>query len=273
MTWNSLMGSGSALHIESGEKFTVNYYSKNVQTIDDFGIAPIPGSGKKWSSEELLRLKQELWEHWKNEQENERRRRELSSLINQKFFGENWRAADAIASLTGKRISARSLQSWMIDSHKPSSRKCPAWALKALQNYLDDPKNAQHLEEIAKFRSDYPKEYNHIEEIHDKRGVELATHAIEWDHRALERWRKADFNTLPIKLFELEKRIDGYLSDLGASLAVVTNALDQCENFEDFKEVVKKKLREADSVKFELQSVRKSIETNTDEFSNEEGSN
>jgi hypothetical protein len=267
MAWNSWMGSGSALHVESGEKFTVNYYSKNVQTIDDFGIIPIPGSGKKWSSEELLRLKQELWEHW----ENECRRRELSSLVNQKFLGENWRAAGAITSLTGKPISARSLQSWMIDSHKPSSRKCPPWALKALQDYLDDPKNAQHMEVIAKFQSDNPKEYNHIEEIYDKRGVELATHAIEWDHRALERWRKADFNTLPIKLFELEKRIDRYLSDLGASLAVVTNALDRCENFEDFKEVVKEKLREADTVKSELQSVRKSIETNTDEFSNEEG--
>lgn len=267
MTWNSLRGFGSAVHTASGTKFTVNYLSTAVNTVDDIELVPALESKKKWSIEELLNLKRELWEHWENGQ----RRSELSSLVAGKFLGENWRAADAITKVTGKRVSARSLQSWLIDLQKPSSRKCPAWALKALRDYLDDPINAKNMEELAQFQSKYPKEYNHVEAVHDKRGVELATHAIEGDQRAIDSWRKTDFNTLPIKLFELEKRHDRYLSGLGSALATVTNALDRSKNFEDFKEAVRKELRDADSISFELSRVRKSIEDGIGEFSNVEG--
>ena len=265
MAWESWIGSDSAIHIESGEKFTVNYYSKNVQTIDDFGITPVPRSGKKWSSEELLKLKRELWEHW----ENNRRRSKLSALIKQKFCGENWRVVNAINSVTDKPISVRSIQTWLIDPRKASSRKCPAWALKALQDYVDNPENAQELEEIASYKSKYPK--SHLEEIYDSRGLELATHAIEFDQTALEGWQKADFNTLPKKLFELEKRFDSYLAYLNDDLSAVRSALDECDNFEDFKKSVKEKMNKADLIRSEIRKSRELIENKTGELSNDEG--
>lgn len=265
MAWKSWIGSESAIHIESGEKFTVNYYSKNVQTIDDFGIVPVPGSGKKRSSEELLCFKQELLDHW----ENNRRRSKLSGLIKQKFCSENWQAVNAINSVTGKAVSVRSIQTWLIDSEKPSSRKCPAWALKALQDYVDNPENAQNLEEIALYKSKYPK--SHLEEIYDSRGLELATHAIEWDQRALDGWQKADFNTLPRKLFELEKRIDSYLAYLNGDLSAVRSALDECDNFDDFKKLVKEKVDAADLIRFDIRTNRELIQNKKGELSNEEG--
>lgn len=267
MAWNSWVGSKSALHIESGEKFTVNYYSENVQTIDDFGITPVSGNGKKWSSEELLRFKRELLEHW----ENECRRSRLSGLIKHKFCGKNWRVAEVIARVTGKDVSTRSVQSWLIDSGKPSSRKCPAWALKALQDYVDNPENLRDIEKIAEYESKHQKDRNHFEEIHDQRGVGLATHSIEWDQRALDGWQKTDFNTLPKKLFELEKRIDSYLAYLNGDLSAVTSALEECENFEDFRKLVKEKVNEADLIRFHIKKDRELIENKKGEFSNDEG--
>jgi hypothetical protein len=215
----------------------------------------------------MASLKEDFWIFW----ENERRRFQLASLIRGKFLGENFRAADAITITSGKRVSARTLQSWLIEPGKPSNRKCPAWALKALEDFLADPQNEQDLARIAKHKSDFPQVFDHLDEIMDKREVEIATNAIAHDQCALEAWRKADFNSLPIKLFELEKRANRYLDYLGHTLLTITSALNRCKDFDVFKETVKEELRKAEVIDFELRTVQKAIEERQEEFSNDEG--
>jgi hypothetical protein len=267
MAWQHLFGTGTATQVESGAEFSVNYRSNNIQTIDDIELVPTPGGARKWSAEEMAGLKEDFWIFW----ENERRRIDLARLIREKFFRENFRAADAISSMSDKRVSARTLQSWLIEPGKPSSRKCPAWALKALRDFLADPKNEQDLARIAKYKSDYPEGVDHLGEIMDKREVEIATNAIARDQSALEAWRKTDFNSLPIKLFELEKLVKSDLGYLCHTLLTITSALNKCKDFDAFKETVKKELVQAEVIEFQIRTVQKAIEQSLEEFSNAEG--
>jgi len=267
MAWKYGFGGKSATHVDSGAVFTVSYRSTNVQSVDDLAIVPDAKSSRKWSDEDIVVLKQELWEHIQDLLVRDR----VAALIQREFLGDNHRAASAISNVTGKRVSERTIQAWLIDPSKVSSRKCPAWALKAMQDYLAEPDNKRYLTEIAQYREQTTQQHNYLNDVYDKHQVRMATGLIDSEKRALDSWQETNFNSLPIKLFELEKRVDGYLNYLSRSNAIITNALGRCSDFDEFKRAVTEELEEAKSIEFAVREVRKAIEEGLDEFSNDEG--
>lgn len=262
MAWKCHIGSSVARHLESGIDFHIEYRSKNIQGVNDIEISPVTRSGKRWTSEEITRLKESLWLHWKDDE----RRRELQSLIDKKFLRENYRAASAISSITGKAVSERTIQAWLIELDKPSSRKCPAWALKALKDYLANPENQRNLEETAKFRSEYPMPETRFDDVFDKRAVKLATWQIEADQEALNRWKSANFENIPNKLYELEKNTDRQIERLENTVSIFINAFKQSETFDDWKNTVLKELRETDDINNTIKATRRAIENGMEEF-------
>ena len=267
MAWTYCFGGKSATHIESGTVFAVSYLNRNAQSVDDLTIVPDAKSSRRWTDDAILVLKQELWDHIQDSLVRVR----VATLIQREFLGDNHRAASAISNVTGKRVSERTIQAWLIDPSKVSSRKCPAWALKAMQDYLAVPDNKRYLSEIAQYREQTTQQHNYLNDVYDKHQVRMATTSIESEKRALDSWQETNFNSLPIKLFELEKRVDGYLHYLSRSNAIITNALRKCDDFADFKRIVTEELEEAASIEFAVREARKAIEEGLEEFSNDEG--
>lgn len=267
MAWNFLLGCTSAKNTESGAEFSVTYKSRNIQSIEDFDVLPAEKSVRKWTKEELHAVKQELWEH----DANRRVRDDVAALIQREFFGENYRAASAITKMTGKSISERTIQSWLIDPSRVSSRKCPAWALKAMRDYLAVPENKRNLEELAQYRKEFPQEAQFLNDVYDKHQVQMATAKIEDEKRARKRWEEASYSSLPTQLYELEKRVDGYLHYLSNTLAIITNTLSNCNDFDEFKRKVTVDLEAAFRAESAVSRTRKAIEEAREEFSNEEG--
>jgi hypothetical protein len=267
MIWKYIIGSPIARHLESGIDFNIEYRSKNIQGINDIEISPATRTNKQWTSEELTRFKESLWLHCKDDE----RRMELRSLIDKEFLGENNRAASAISSVTGKSVSERTIQAWLIELDKPSSRKCPAWALKALKDYLANPENQRNLEEASKFRSEYPIPKTRFDDVFDRDAVNLATKQIEADQKALNDWKSANFESLPNKLYELEKNNDRQFERLENTVSIFINALRQSETLDDLKNTVLKELREADAINNTIRTTRRAIENGLEEFSNQEG--
>lgn len=267
MSWNFILGGTSAKDTETGAEFIVSYRSRNIQSIDDFDVLPTGKSTRTWTEEELHAVKQQLWEH----NANRRIRDDVAALIQREFFGENHRAARAITEMTGKNVSERTIQSWLIEPSRVSSRKCPAWALKAMRDYLAVPENKRNLEELAQYKKEFPNEPRFLNEVYDKHQVSMATTEIESEKRARRRWEEASFNSLPTQIYELEKRVDGYLHYFSRTLSTITNALSRCNDFDEFKRTVSADIEAAFMAESAVKRARIAIEEGREEFSNEEG--
>lgn len=267
MTWIGSPFCDTAEHVESGTKFSVRRRSNRVIDIDDIDIAPSRSDGKQWSSEELLQLKMELWEHW----EHQRLRDELYSLIQNHLFGECDRAAIAISSVSGKKVSNRTVQSWLIALGKPSSRTCQPWAVKALKEYLDDPKNQPELEWLRQKKEGVDYQPSSVTETTRNRSVEIATREIEDEKRQLEAWKRTGLIELPEKLFKELWRLEREISSMSKALAAISNGIETAESFEHLKALVIQESREALWRDGEIRRTRRAIEEGREEFADPEG--
>ncbi|MBN3726024.1 hypothetical protein [Burkholderia sp. Ac-20379] len=267
MNWKSKLWSDTAEHLESGTKFSIKYRSNRVKGIDDIDIAPIGRNDNRWSSEALLHLKNDLWDHW----QHQIRRDKLSSIVRDKFFGECDRVAVAISNVSGKKVSNRSVQSWIIDVDKPSSRTCPPWAIKALSEYVEDPKNSSTLEWLQSKKEDDFRRTRSTLDLTYNRSVEFATREIEDENRILDSWKKASLTELPEKIANTFLRLERETSASSKVISIILNAIETSENLETLKDKVRTELRETHWSDNEVRRTRMAIENGTEEFSSPEG--
>jgi len=264
MAWLYFYPNPTAKHIESGSDFRIQYKSKKFQKGEDIEIFPTEG-GKKWTHKEIVNLKDDLWKHM----EADSRRGKLKLLIRDNFSGENSRVAGVISEVTKKNISARTIQAWLIDLDKPSSRRCPAWAIKALDDYLADPKNKSDLDFIVQHTPKYLQPTN-FEKVFNKHEVSLATDEIERERNILNKWKTVDFNTLAINMYELEIILRARINNLEKENNIFKNAINNCDNFDDYKKTINEELNEKDLIESAITSTKVAIEQEKQEFSNEE---
>ena len=135
MNWSYRYPSTRATHIKTGAVFDIKNIGHN-GTIDDLAFIQISGTEKRFSDEEISLFKKDFWGFYSEE----KNRYEMTSLLNSEFMQDPLMVAQAIEAETKKSISTRTVQSWLIEPGKRSSRKCPEWALKALNDYLNSQK-------------------------------------------------------------------------------------------------------------------------------------
>lgn len=264
MAWLSHPASLKAKHLESGTEFSIAR-SRHMKSVDDIEITPI--DGKPLPADQIAQIKVELWEHW----EHIWRRDKLNGLIRNHLRGDTWRAAAAISDVSGTRVSNRTVQSWIIDISKRSSRTCPAWSVKALEDYLADPKNKPSLEYLNKAETTPFDLDATISDMMDNKSVELASNQIAWQQRQREEWRATSITDLPNKIYEHFHRQELEIEALSKDLAIFSAALKNSENYEDFRTTVNNKVRAQKLLDFEIKRTRQDIEKSAEEFADPEG--
>lgn len=270
MSWKYTMYSKIVTRIETNEKFSITY-DNGIKKITDFELVPPAESKKTWSQAELLALKEELWLVMEKEFEQSRLRSKLLSLIQNPLVRDNNQAANIIFNISGKKVSARSIQAWLIEPNKRSSRNCPAWAVTALETYINNPENQKKLKdnpEIYKEMSSIP--LNGSWEVIDKHSVSMAENEIESDERMREKWKQASLSDLPEMLFQQEKRQDKWLCALNDRIHEISSALEKSKDFDEFKRDFLRKLDEMSTISYCVSNTKRAIESGTDEFSNDE---
>ncbi|GKX50575.1 hypothetical protein [Budvicia aquatica] len=99
-------------------------------------------------------------------------------------------AAFYLQKVTGKKVSARTIQAWLMPVTSASARKCPKWAVDALQSYKDN--NSQEIKEIRirennilehRLKQNIPINANDI--MHND--VKFAESELQ-DEKALKEW-------------------------------------------------------------------------------------
>lgn len=201
------------------------------------------------------------------------RREKLSSLVHKKFHSDNDWVASAIDQRTGENVSVRSIQAWLIHPNRRSSRNCPEWVIKALEDYLKDPKN----EELIRVRRDRHEEsfrrmktpLEISDQIRSSMSVDIVTRQIEEESCNLSKWQEEFGTRQGEKLFELNKKLQGSIEAYSKTVTALHLAVDSSKTFEEFRERFREEIRAEGYTNDFLRKTRKAIENNSDEFSND----
>lgn len=267
MTWQYVFPSTKALETTTDTTFNVNF-GRSVQSQDDIEISPIEGSKVKFTAADLTKLKSQLWMVIMQSHT----RSEMLSIVEKDFSGDRHWVAYTLSDITKKSVSNRTVQAWLMDPGKPSSRTCPEWALQALKTYIAADSNNAYLEQGRKHReSDSYSSKAWSAEVDNRHCVNFATNEILGEERRLNEWRSSNFDTLPVMMHRLEDQTQKYLSNLSSRLCAIESALEKSTSFEDFKSVALAAIRDKDMAEWLVRNARRDIENKTGEFASEDG--
>ncbi len=261
MAWKYDGIGGRVLHVESQTEFGLHRLSPKLESPSDFDLVPPERSSRTWRPEELQQLKEDFWPEMKKAWDQSSLRLTLARLIRSKLGGDNFRAARVISEITKREVSARSIQAWLIDPLKQSSRTCPPWAVEALGQYSPPSQDTTTTEWSM------PHSWN----VRANRAVEYAENKIEADERLKKKWADANLSSLHEKLYELERDYRGWRDHFSDFAAALKTGLQRSESFEDFRKRVLAELNEASEVLSLVEDAKKAIQQGTGEFSNPDG--
>jgi hypothetical protein len=267
MAWQYVFPSGKALETTTNTTFDVKF-SRNIQSEDDFEIVPAVGSRAKFTSEDLRRLKAEFWAaHVQG-----RIRGAMRTIVENDFGGDRHWVAYTLSDITKKSVSNRTVQAWLMETGKPSSRTCPEWALQALKTFVSSPDNNEYLAQGRERRaSDSSSSRAWSKEVDSKHSVKFATDEILGEERRLNEWRHANFDTLPPMIHLFEDQTQKYLNHLNGQLIAIEFALKKATTFEEFKSEALEAIRDKETAKWLVKDARRAIETKTGEFASDDG--
>jgi hypothetical protein len=244
--------------LESGETFSIQYISNAVKSSLDIELVPPVQSIRDWSVFELEALKEELWAVMKEEFEQVNMRSKLAALIKNPLIGDNFQAADVISRISGKNVSQRSIQAWLIEPEKNSSRKCPGWAVSALEQYLAEPENQKRLRDLVNYykatgpvASATPAESR--AEIRLETVSPNAEPVYYGSDSRREEWLQTPLSELPARLFEMEQRMNAYINYFSQTLnAITVTVLEEDHDLNAIRRSLRDKLDELRQVEMML---------------------
>lgn len=194
-----------------------------------------------------------------------RMREELFSMINKHFGGENDRLGFLLKEL-GKPVSVRTIQSWLIEPNKRSSRKVPDWVLPLLKSYL-----AEHKSHAINPHRTSQWPYGYSANIINQKAVEMAEQRIAEHQLIREKWRTANFAKFVDRVIDLELRVEEEARNYGMLCDSLRESLGRSNDFEEFKRVFSETRDAFFKVDIEVKNTCKIIENHKEEFSDDHG--
>lgn len=200
----------------------------------------------------------------------ERRRYRLDALI-QKYFHTDY---DWIASViergTGEKVSVRTIQSWLIAPNRKSSRNCPEWALKVMEEYVQDPSNAETIQ-IRNERHEgsigAPKSpLTWSDEVRSSRAVDFATRQIEDESRTLGKLQEEFGKRQGTLFFEMQRQLESEIIAHREMLTAIRVALRTRNTFEEFRENFLEQDQANNLTRGFVRSAKHAIENSLEEF-------
>lgn len=207
-----------------------------------------------------------------NPNEEFMRQQRLSALIHAYFGGDNDFVVDAIAEMTGQKVTVRSIQAWLISPKKVSYRRVPDWALNGLEEYVQQPGKAEELKEYTeRLNARRLQGYDSVTETRRSTAVEFATREIELSEYQQRQWVDAFGQSQGKMLYERFNKLENDLSSLSCAFGSVLRAIDESQDLDQLKTKVNDFIRIRSHSQHYVRLAREDIERGTAEFSNAEG--
>lgn len=198
------------------------------------------------------------------------RRRRLVSLVDGHFSRDIDLVGRIVQEKTGAKISERTVQAWLIAPGRKSSRNCPEWAVKALEDYVGDSANRERLEQHATRREaasvgvKTPLAWS--DEVRSSKAVEFATSFLEEEAQSLRVWQDAAGVHLGKMLVELERRLVAEMHSHRRTLVAINAALRSSSTYDECRSQFQEHVRASDLQDFFVRDAKRAIERGSDEF-------
>lgn len=200
--------------------------------------------------------------------------RRVSELLHGPYNGDYGQVAAILSRQTRKRVSVRTLQAWMMPAGRPSSRRCPEWALLALEQYLaSNPQAPADWQETSSILRSTPSGETlalHTQ-LRDQRSLQLAEAAIAEEEATLQKWRSAGLMELAQRLTDMEisfRRATSYHADLIGQIVALTRS---CTNFEEFREQFDEAIRRKLDLDYSVRQIVSDLRSSRGEFASPDG--
>lgn len=204
------------------------------------------------------------------ENDQERRRYRLDALVQRHFHTDYDWIANIIERSTGAKVSVRTIQAWLIAPNRKSSRNCPEWALKVLEEYVHDPANSETLQiRNARYEASIgalkpPLIWS--DEVRSSRAVDFATREIERESRSLIKWQEEFSKRQGTLIFELQRQLENAINVHSEALAAIHEAFRTSETFEECREKFLEQERANGLTRGFVRRAKHAIENSVEEF-------
>jgi hypothetical protein len=243
MAWKYEYPGKKALHEPTGLTFSITYDPVSPDT----KIELASETERESSDAEVDELRQEL----ASLIADERNQNKLSDLLSREFKGNISRVALILSSESGRTVSTRAIQAWLMHRDRPSSRRCPEWAVKTLRDLVsrqpDLPPCPEGLEPRESSWSPHEWPLKHAERhLHDEQEIR-------------ERWHRAGLTELPDHLSELELRLLSKLEESQATASILVDAIRHSSSYSELQEYLSKRLEQYYLGQHEIRSAARDL--------------
>lgn len=198
----------------------------------------------------------------------------MEALLHGEFSGEFALAAKILEQETKKKVSTRTLQAWMMPSDRPSSRRCPEWAVVALEEYIEkNPGQKKWLRELSenRQRTRNGRAQEHETALRDRELLRNAEGHLAREDAIRKKWQGTAIGDISAQLADLEISALEKVESHSGLLIRILASLRECDNFEDFKREVQSTAEKHYASERQLKDTARDIRERRKEFASDDG--
>lgn len=199
-------------------------------------------------------------------------RMQVHAIVKSKFAGDREAVGQVLSRVTGRSVSSRTVQAWMMTPGRPSSRNCPEWALIALRAYLANPESELELARIERSRAeDVASSRARTADALTCSAVERATLQIEHEHKLQKAWSDASLSDFSNMLFRFQLSVEERLERLEVKFELLERYLMSATSLEQCQHDIREGLADIATERFLIRETRTAIDSGVAEFSHPDG--
>lgn len=204
----------------------------------------------------------------------ERLKFQMRHLLQVYFCGDYTAAAYLLKELTGTNVSERTLQSWVMQTGKNSSRKCPEWAVSALEAYIEKNPTMSDTFQVRrekKIKNEIEQGVDALERARNSEGLERIERELESDERFRARMNSASLGDLPNIFSDSLLKQEKDISMTRTLLFHIYHEIIKATTLDDLKLEINKKFDDVINYSNFIYQGKRQLANEENEFSNEYG--
>lgn len=263
MTWQYSYPSNKAVHLPTGCILNIDY------ALNDFGIA-LAKESPKGAEAQLSTIISEL----KVVVTDETLKVRMGRLLDNAFGGDSTAVAYLLKELTGRNVSERTLQSWLMQTGKRSSRRCPEWAVNALQAYVEknpDMRETYQARREQNLKNELEQGGSRLERAYNTDGLEQIERDLADDERFRARLTSASLGDLPNILSDILLKHERDMNIARSLIFDIFHEIQKAASLDDLKRDLNKKFDDTLNYDSFIQKGKMHLIQGKNEFANEHG--
>ena len=204
----------------------------------------------------------------------ERLKFQMRHLLHVYFFGDYTAAAYLLKELTGKNVSERTLQSWVMQTGKKSSRKCPEWAVTAVETYIEkNPtmRDTFKARQEQKIKNEIEHGVDTLEGARNSDGLERIERELESDNTFRRRMNSASIVDLPNILADILLKQEKDINIARSLIFRIYHGIIEATSLDSLKIEMSKKFDNVINYNDFIQKGKNQLANEDNEFSDEYG--